>query len=159
MTENRLELVEPDLSAHLLTASVSQRRTVALIACRFALDVTHLNDPTIKEGLDALAMGKYGDTVLRKKLESLVTQLDEIQWDLQDLMDEGRTELSNYLAAFRRARAANSLYLAFSEDALQAATECIYEASAATDELATLKQLVLAALDPKQVNIAAGGLY
>lgn len=146
MTENRLELLDPDLSALLKKADSSQLRTAAHMACRFALEKTSLSHQILDQGLEALELGNYGDDSLRTKLESFVNQLDEIQWNLQEKMDEGDTKLSTYLAAFHQARAANSLYFALDADALNAATESVYEAHAATDELATLKQRILEAL-------------
>ncbi|MGA9377326.1 MAG: hypothetical protein WBV73_00870 [Phormidium sp.] len=143
MTENRLELLDRDLSTLLKKASVSQQRNAALIASQFTIERTNLNDPIVDQALKAIEIGNYGDESLREKIESLVNQLDEIQWDLQEKMDAGETELSAYLGAFQQARSANSLYFALDADAFNAATESIYEADAATDDLASLKQKVL----------------
>lgn len=143
MKENRLELLDQGLSALLEKASVSQRRNVALIASQFALERTNLNDPIVDQALKAMEIGNYGDESLREKIESFVNQLDEIQWDLQEKMDAGEAELSAYLTAFQQARSANSLYFALDADAFNAATESIYEADAATDDLVTLKQRIL----------------
>lgn len=143
MKENRLELLDQDLSALLQKASVSQQRNVALIASQFALERNSLNDPIVTQALKAMEIGNYDDESLREKIESLVNQLDEIQWDLQEKMDAGEAELSAYLTAFQQARSANSLYFALDTDAFNAATESIYEADAATDDLVTLKQRIL----------------
>jgi len=142
MTENRLELLDRDLSTLLKKASVSQQRNAALIASKFATKRTSLNNPIVAQALKAIELGNYSDESLREKIESLVNQLDEIQWDLQDKMEEGEIDISTYLAAFQQARAANSLYFALDDNALIAANESIYEADAATDDLATLKQLI-----------------
>ncbi|XWK91154.1 MAG: hypothetical protein U7127_14220 [Phormidium sp.] len=143
MTENRLELLDRDLSTLLEKASISQQRNAALIASQFAIERTNLNDPIVEQGLKAIELGNFGDESLREKIEALVNQLDEIQWDLQEKMDAGETDLSTYLGAFQQARSANSLYFALDADAFNAATESIYEADAATDDLAALKQKVL----------------
>ncbi len=157
MTENRLESLDPELSARLETASIFQLRAAALAACRFVLKNTNLNHPILDRGLEALELGNYSDDSLSAKLESFVNYLDELQWDLQEKMDEGRTEISTYLAAFHQARAANSVYFALNTDALNAATESIYEAYAATEELATLKELALAATLSGNQMISASG--
>ncbi|MFB2897465.1 hypothetical protein ACE1CI_31495 [Aerosakkonemataceae cyanobacterium BLCC-F50] len=143
MTENRLELLDRDLSTLLKKASVSQQRNAALIASQFAIERTNLNDPIVSQALKAIELGNFGDESLREKIEALVNQLDEIQWDLQEKMDAGEAELSIYLTTFQQARSANSLYFALDADAFNAATESIYEADAATDDLAALKQKVL----------------
>lgn len=143
MKENRLELLDRDLSTLLQKASVSQQRNAALIASQFAIERTSLNNPIVAQALKAIESGNYGDEFLREKIESLVNQLDEIQWDLQEKMDAGEAELSTYLGAFQQARSANSLYFALDDDAFNAATESIYEADAATDDLASLKQKIL----------------
>ncbi|MCL1470116.1 hypothetical protein [Argonema antarcticum] len=143
MTENRLELLECYLSTLLEKASVSQQRNAAIVASRFALDRTSLSDPIVEQALKAIELGNFSDDSLREKIESLVNQLDEIQWNLQDKMEEGETDISTYIAAFQQARSANSLYFALDANALIAATESIYEADAATDDLATLKQIIL----------------
>lgn len=143
MTENRLELLDRDLSTLLKKASVSLQRNAALIASQFALKRTNLNNPIVDQALKAMEIGNYGDESLREKIESLVNQLDEIQWYLQEKMDAGEAELSAYLGAFQQARSVNSLYFALDADAFNAAAESIYEADAATDDLATLKQKVL----------------
>lgn len=159
MTENRLELLDRDLSTILEKASVSQQRKATIVASCFAIERTKLSDPIVEQALKAIEIGNLGDESLREKIESLVNQLDEIQWNLQDKMEEVETDMSTYLAAFQQARAANSLYFALDDNALIAANESIYEADAATDDLATLKQLILqlfngeVALDKQELKI------
>jgi hypothetical protein len=145
--ENRLKLIAPELSARLEQATSPQLRAVALAACRFALEHTSLADPTIKEALEALKNARYGDSGLREKLRLFVNSLDQKQWDLQDLMDEGKADQTSYLAAFQRARAANSLYCALDADDFSSATEAIYEANAATNDYTNLVARVLSILD------------
>ncbi len=147
MTKKRMELIDKALVVRLERASSSQLRAAALAACRLALERTSLTDPIIEEGLKALTAGDYGDPLLRSKLESLVNALDEIQWDLQDLLEEGRIDRATYEAAFNRARAANAVYAALDSDAFEAAADSIYEAYHATDDLAGLTGVVVAALD------------
>ncbi len=51
--------------------------------------------------------------------------------------------METYIAAFQKAHAVNSLYYALDADAFAAATESLYEAQAATEDLATLKSRIL----------------
>ncbi|MEZ2226359.1 MULTISPECIES: hypothetical protein [unclassified Microcoleus] len=143
MTENRLEIIAPEQSEMLKQATISEQRNAAKAACKFAIERTSLSHPILDEGLEALEKGQCGDVSLQNKLQSLVDRLDEIQWDLQEKMGEGNIKLSDYLAAFHTARAVNSLYFALYADPFVAASEAIYEAHAATDELVTLKQKIL----------------
>jgi hypothetical protein len=143
MTENRLEFIDAEQSEMLKQATIAEQRNAAKVACKFAIERTSLSHPILDEGLQALEKDRYGDFSLQNKLQSLVDRLDEIQWDLQEKMGEGSIELSDYLAAFHTARAANSLYFALNADPFVAASEAIYEAYAATDELVTLKQKIL----------------
>lgn len=155
MTENRLELLDADLSARLEKASISQLRNAAKIAGRFALDRANLSHPILDRTLEAIELGNSGDSSLKLQLESFVNTLDEVQWDLQEKLDEDSAKLSTYQAAFRRARAANSVYFALNAEAFTAATEAIYEAHAATDDLITLKEEILIELDSDRAKIAA----
>ncbi|MEG4802252.1 hypothetical protein QUB63_20355 [Microcoleus sp. ARI1-B5] len=143
MTENRLEFIDAEQSELLKQATISELRNAAKVACEFALERTSFSHPIIEEALEALEKSQCGDVSLQNKLQSLVDRLDEIQWDLQEKMGEGSRELSDYLAAFHTARAINSLYFALNADPFVAASEAIYEAHAATDELVTLKQKIL----------------
>ena len=147
MIERRLELIAPDLLAHFRKAPNSQLRAVALAASRFALEHTGLADPLLNEGLEALESARYGDTSLRERVESFIDMLDQIQWNLQDLMDEGKADQTSYLIAFRRARAAHSVYFALDLDAFAAAAESVYEANAATEDFESLNKIILSALN------------
>jgi hypothetical protein len=86
------------------------------------------------EAMKALESGIQGDPALRAALESLVSELDEIQWDLQRQFEAGLVEQAEYEAAFRRARAANALCCALDPDAFEAASQSVYEAHAAVGE-------------------------
>lgn len=143
MTENRLEFIDAEQSEMLKQATLAEQRNAAKVACKFAIERTSVSYPIIEEGLEALEKGQWGDFSLLNKLQSLVDRLDEIQWDLQEKMGECSIELSDYLAAFHTARAVNSLYFALNADPFVAASEAIYEAHSATDDLVTLKQRIL----------------
>lgn len=154
MTENRLEMLDLNFSDMLTKASKMQQRKAAKLACKFALERTQIQEPIVRQGLEALELGRYGDSSILAKLQSLANHLDEIQWDLQEKMESGGTDLSTYLAAFKRARAATALYFALNADALVAATESIYEAYSATDRFDVLKKAIINKLESEPEPIA-----
>ena len=142
----RLERINPDLFDRLRTASPVQQRAAARAACRFALDYNDLVGPIIDAGLEAMDTAKYGESRPRKQLEAFVSQLDAIQRKARDCVEDGQASRAQYIAAFRRARAANSIYYALSSDAFEAATESAYEANAATSDIQGLVQAISCAL-------------
>ena len=148
MIENRLELISPELVSRFKHASNLQLRVCALAACRFALDQTGLTNPIIDEGLNSIEATNYGDSLLRQKVEVLINELDEVQWAIQELLDEGQGDQASYLRAFGQARAAQAIYSALDANPFVAATEAIYEANAATDDLTNLKKVILLVLLP-----------
>lgn len=146
MVKNSVELIDKELAACLERASSSQLRAAALAACRLALERTGLTDPIVEEGLKALANGNYSDVLLRSKLRSLVDRLDREHWRLKELIEQGRADEPPYPSAFHKARAVNAVYAALDSDAFEAAADSIYEAYHATNDLATLAAVVVAAL-------------
>lgn len=145
--ENRLSLIAQDLSTRIYGEPAPIMRKIALIVSRFAINETRLRDPIIEEAFSALDTEVITNASLRERLGKFVERLDQIQWDLKELVDEGEIDKAEYLAAFSKARAANALYFALDPNEYIAATESIYEANAATNELATLKRLALRVLD------------
>lgn len=142
----RLKDINPDLCAQLKQASTAQQRAAARAACRFALDHTDLVGPIIDAGLEAMEAATYGDSRPRKQLKAFVSQLDNIQSKMRDCVENGLAAQANYIAAFRRARAANSIYFALGEDAYLAAAESVYEANAATSDPEGLVWVISSAL-------------
>lgn len=145
--DTRLELIAPDLARKILSSSEQSQRRVALRASIYAVDFTSLDNPIIREGLNALQLGIHGDTDLLKRLEKFINELDLIQWDLQESFEAGLTEEQDYIDAFHRARAASTLYFALLSDSREAATESVYEAIAATDELVDIEDVIDMELD------------
>ncbi len=146
MQEDRLELVAPDVSAKLREADDRDRREAALAACRFALERNPTNDPIISGAIQEIESGHPVSALLRTTLEKLVESLDEEYFDLQEAGREGRIPPEAYLPAFYAARTANAVYCATSPHSLNAATESVYEANAATEDLDGLRARVLAVL-------------
>jgi hypothetical protein len=100
-----------------------------------------LDDAVVRHILDG------GMTADRAALERLVEALDERHWDLQDAVDDGRARPDHQFAAFRQARAANSLLYAYFGTDARAADDALYEAWAAFGEDAdALRDAILAAM-------------
>jgi len=76
----------------------------------------------------------------------LVRELDTTYFDLRDSAEEAQAPPTEWRAAFSRARLANAVLFALSDDSLEAATEAIYEASAATGDLKGLRAAVLSGM-------------
>jgi hypothetical protein len=69
-------------------------------------------------------------------------QLDEQQWNLQALIDDGQATSDDQLKAFGRARAVHALWFALDTNPFTAATESIYEARAAGVPIGVLARVV-----------------
>lgn len=142
----RLERINPDLFDRLRSASAIQQRAAARAACRFALDYNDLVGPIIDASWEAIETAKYGDSRPRKQLKAFVSQLEVVQGKVRDCVEEGQASRAHYIAAFRRARAANSIYYALSSDTFEAAIESTYEANAATSDIEGLVRAISSAL-------------
>ncbi len=144
--EDRLEMIAADLSAQLRDCSDAGRRAAALAACRLALNRNPLDEPVIAEALAVLEAGGPAGSTLKASLWRLVEHLDADYFDLQDAADEGRSSQADFFGAFRKARAVNALYCALSRGSFEAATESIYEANAAVENLEALRVVIQDAL-------------
>lgn len=130
----RLESVAPDLTQAVQAADAGARRAAAVRAAEIAVEMSGLENATVGEVLARLRGTDGVDVASRTALVSAVAYLDEAQWDLQDLVDEGKAAPAEHLVAFRRARAASAVAFASDPDPLVAALEGIYEASAAVED-------------------------
>ena len=147
--------LEPSLSDEKLLQELRKRGseewyTVKAVACRFAVEYNDLNHyPIIRQGLEVLEKGDTAQSGLLLQLESLVDSLEDLQWNFQEQEEEEEINLSQYFAAFGKARAAKSLYLAVKNHDFVTATKAINEAYNATktqQELRSLKKNIFAAL-------------
>lgn len=153
MIRNSVSLIDKDLAAILEQLPNTQLRSVAIAASRFAIERTRLSDPAIDEGLLALESGKYGDSPARSKLGLLVGTLDENQWHLQEMLEQGQADRNAQMIAFQRARAANSVYSALDPDPFAAATNSIYESYHATNDLVGLRAAVSTTIGAYSVDM------
>jgi hypothetical protein len=101
-----------------------------------------VRDPVIAAAMDIVKTGRYDDVSRREQLDILVERLDAQQWDLQDAVAAGHADEGAYLLAFAQARAAHAVYFALDADPFIAATEAIYEAQAAIDEIDVIRAVI-----------------
>lgn len=139
---NRFELVSRELAGRLEKLTDPDLRKIALAAARMAVSEVGLKHAVVTEALQALAAGGFETPSVRKRLAELVQELDERQWDLQDLVDQNKAPKTAHTTAFRQARAANSLLCAMDSDALGAAQEALYEANTAILKFEEIRRLV-----------------
>ena len=66
-------------------------------------------------------------------LDTLVAQLDDEYFQLQEAEEEGQASSEDYMRVFGQARAVAAVAFAGGDDPFEAATEAIYEAAATTD--------------------------
>ena len=142
----RLATVAQDLVVLIELASDRQRRSAAVTAAAFAVERAQLQDRRIDVALLAVQEGRLGATSERTAAEAAASELDEEQWDIQDLLDQGEADSDAQLHAFGKARAAMAVFYAADPDPQVAALEAIYEAGAVVDDLDELRSLVVPAL-------------
>jgi len=134
LVKDSLQQIAPDLSKRLRGETEGRLRAVSVAVCRFAVESVGLHSPIVRDALERLEKGKGVPVNLRRELEKLVEDLDECYYDLDKAVEKGRAKSEDVDLAFNRARAASAVLEACREDAFVAATECVYEAWAATDQ-------------------------
>jgi len=139
---NSFELVSKELSARLDRLPEDELRRISIRAARKAVEHIGLDHPIIDDAFAALAAGNFGDSPVRDRLMRLVEELDERQWDLQDLVDQNKTPKADQSKAFTAARAANAVLNALDSDPLASAQETLYEANAAIRDPDEIRRLV-----------------
>jgi hypothetical protein len=139
----RLETLSPDVAGKLQRASVANQRAAALAACEFAIARTGIEHPLVEKALKKVRAAGVLTRKEKAELDTLVAQLDEEYFALQEAAEEGRASTEDYVKVFGQARAVAALSFATGEDAFQAATEAIYEAAATTDDKEELSSRIL----------------
>ena len=142
----RLETVAKDLAAKLRTASPAQQRAASLVACQLALQAVPIEAPIVSETLEQLRQQGVLPQRRVAELNDLAAQLDGEYFDLQDKAEDDPALQSEALRLFGQARAVSALSFAGGQDALAAAMEAIYEASATMDDGSRIYDAVLLAL-------------
>ena len=143
---SRLSTIAPDVAARLKAQPDSSLRRIARYIALVAVKETGLDDPRAAHALEALNRADTRVTDVRSEVEKIVHELDEVAWQVQAKLEEGRASHADYLLAFGRARAAAAVWFALSEDALEAAIESAYEAQAATGDVEMIRATLERAL-------------
>lgn len=139
---DRLETVAPDIAESVKLANNVNAREAAMAAAGFAVERSGLKDVRVAEAMNAIRHGMYGLNSFRLAVENVASELDDRHWKLQE-NDGSATE---QLEVFSQARAAATVYFSGDEDPKLAASEAIYEAAAALDDIDDLRKLVLSML-------------
>lgn len=142
----RLETLSPDLAGTLQRASAAKQRAASLAASEFAIARAKVEHPLVQRALEKVRRAGVLTPEDKAELDALAGQLDEEYFALQEAAEEGRASTEDYMRMFGQARAVAALAFAGGEDALQAATEAIYEAAATTDDKEELAALIQSAL-------------
>ena len=136
MTRSRLAVVDDDLARLIDGASLRTCRLIAAEVATLAATATDIQEKWISPVRETSESGALGGLENRVGLNSLVLELDELAWDLQE---QGSAAEASYLLAFRKARAASALLFALEDDARIAALEAAYEAQSAMDDLGVVQ--------------------
>lgn len=142
----RLDTRAADLARAIEAASPDAQRRVAVGLAELALARVPVDEPAVRDALQALRSGRWGDGAERRAAEQLAERLDESAWNVQDRVEEGNADESEYVAAFTKARAVSALAFALAPEASTAALETAYEAEAATEDLLSVRANVEAVL-------------
>ena len=125
----RLSTVAPDLVTEISRMPEGRLRELASGIADAAGRETQLDDPRFRAALAILQSDRSDEAAVRAGVETLVQELDEVAWDIQDKLDSGEGTYDQYSRAFDRARAAAAAYWALDSDPEVAALESAYEAS------------------------------
>jgi len=145
-TMSRLESVSSSLAASLRQVLDRQQRAACLAACEFAVEHSGVSSPVVEQALQALRQSMPIAPQVKRQLEALTQRLDDEYFDLQEAAENGTASEDEWKRAFSQARAASALVFAAGEDAFEAASEAIYEATATVDDNSELVAIVAKAL-------------
>jgi hypothetical protein len=143
---SRLSTAAPDIALRLEGAEFHRLRHVAEAMASLAVAQTGQSDTRLVAAIALMKQSMFGDSPERTRVQLLIEELDEAQWDLQERVDSGTASQEQHLKAFRQARAASTVWFALADDPLEAALESVYEANAAIADLSIVKQAVDAVL-------------
>ena len=124
----RLETVALELAEKLRQANPDQQKKASFLSCQLAISATKLVNENVLHVLQFLKQEKNVPSLLREKLDTLVAELDDRYFELQDKAEEYPAFVADYLHLFGQARAASALSFASHDDGSSATSEAIYEA-------------------------------
>lgn len=139
----RLDAVAKNVAEKLKAASSEKQRSICLLACQLALDAAPIDSPLILEALELLRQKGVLPANKVEELNKLVVQLDEQYFDLQEKAEDDPSAKIESMRLFSQARAVSALSFAGNENALIAAMEAIYEASATVDDESIFEAVLL----------------
>jgi hypothetical protein len=148
----RLAAIAPELADQISQATHAQQKQIATHLALLAVDSVDLHDPVLDATVTALRENTPADVSAQDAVNRLTEQLDQIAWDLQERAEAGTASDDDYAIAFRRARAANTVAFALSDDAATAALETAYEAEAATEDIESVRAAVHGIINGAQNN-------
>lgn len=146
-TMSRLESVSTTLTTSLREASTKHQQSACLAACEFAVERSGIDSPIIQHALQAMRNSQPVPPEIKRELKSLEQRLDDEYFHLQEAAEAGNASEDAWKRAFSHARATSALVFAAGEDAFEAASEAIYEASATVDDNRELIAVVTKVLD------------
>ncbi|HTQ38812.1 MAG TPA: hypothetical protein VMJ32_07275 [Pirellulales bacterium] len=129
MTISRLSTVSKELDGTINKVASSKRMSISLAIAAWAVDQTGLSHPVLPNDISSAQPNL---------VQSLVEELDEAYFTLQESAEAGTASEEEVTAAFSLARAANAVEFALQGDL----SETAYEAVIATDDLPGLQHLV-----------------
>jgi hypothetical protein len=141
----RLDTISPELVTLLRNSSPEKQRFVSLLACKEVLMLNDVYDINVLSFIDHIGRNSSLSKEERNLLESLVSDLDDKYFDLQE-NPKDENSINNSMVFFGQARAISALSFAGIEDPFSAAAESIYEASMAVDDGNLILSLVKSAL-------------
>src|SRR5262245_28935433 len=116
-----LRTVDAELDDLIASRPAAARRIAILVAER-AVAARGANDPLIREALQSLAQGRFGDSArLQAALAALAAEIEESY--LEELSDDASRLSDGALAAFSHARAIGAVSAAFGSDPVEAARD------------------------------------
>lgn len=139
----RLETVATELARKLRQANSDRLRAASLLACELAIKAAQVENHNVLDALTLLRKQGALPSLKRTELDDLAATLDESYFDLQDRAENDPALVPESLRFFGQARAVSALSFAGGEDALIAAMESIYEASASVDDGSRIYDAVL----------------
>ncbi len=138
----RLDSVSPELAERLRGTGDDALRRVAAAVGDLAVQGVLLSDPRLDRALSIIRRQAAGAKE-QVELQSLVNELDEAAWEIQERVQSGGSPEEEYLQAFQKARAASAVAFALDSDPHTAAMEAAYEAQAAVGDVGPVRAVVL----------------
>jgi hypothetical protein len=143
---SRLSTTAPDVALCLEGAESHRLRQVAEVVASLAVAQSGQSDARLDDAIAMVKRGMFGDSAERTRVQLLTEELDEAQWNLQERVESSTASQEEYLEAFRRARAASTVWFALADDPFEAVLESAYEPNAAIADLNIVRQAVDAVL-------------